>query len=90
MRQQMEAQNRALEEARQIGAAAIAGPIPAAPGAGARVQPATAGARPGAGGQVAELDPADPESWGKIGRNAPCPCGSGKKFKHCHGRTAAA
>jgi len=22
----------------------------------------------------------------KIGRNAPCPCGSGKKYKHCHGR----
>ena len=22
----------------------------------------------------------------KIGRNSPCPCGSGKKFKHCHGR----
>ena len=24
--------------------------------------------------------------WGKVGRNAPCPCGSGKKFKHCHGK----
>ncbi|MGH8620738.1 MAG: SEC-C metal-binding domain-containing protein, partial [Burkholderiales bacterium] len=23
---------------------------------------------------------------GKIGRNEPCPCGSGKKYKHCHGR----
>jgi preprotein translocase subunit SecA len=22
----------------------------------------------------------------KVGRNEPCPCGSGKKFKHCHGR----
>jgi preprotein translocase subunit SecA len=22
----------------------------------------------------------------KVGRNAPCPCGSGKKFKQCHGR----
>jgi preprotein translocase subunit SecA len=28
----------------------------------------------------------DPSSWGKVGRNEPCPCGSGKKFKHCHGR----
>ena len=27
-----------------------------------------------------------PASWGKVPRNAPCPCGSGKKFKHCHGR----
>lgn len=25
----------------------------------------------------------------KVGRNEPCPCGSGKKFKHCHGGTAA-
>ena len=27
----------------------------------------------------------DPETWGKISRNDPCPCGSGKKYKHCHG-----
>jgi preprotein translocase subunit SecA len=27
----------------------------------------------------------DPATWGKVQRNAPCPCGSGKKFKHCHG-----
>ena len=27
-----------------------------------------------------------PVNWGKIGRNAPCPCGSGSKFKHCHGK----
>ncbi|HXW19621.1 MAG TPA: SEC-C metal-binding domain-containing protein, partial [Roseiarcus sp.] len=30
-------------------------------------------------------NPADPSTWGKVGRNEPCPCGSGKKFKHCHG-----
>ncbi len=30
-------------------------------------------------------DTSDPDSWGKVGRNEPCPCGSGKKFKHCHG-----
>jgi preprotein translocase subunit SecA len=34
----------------------------------------------------APKDPNDPASWGKVARNAPCPCGSGKKFKHCHGR----
>ena len=34
---------------------------------------------------AAEVDPEDPSTWGKVGRNAPCPCGSGKKFKHCHG-----
>ena len=27
----------------------------------------------------------DPATWGKVGRNESCPCGSGKKFKHCHG-----
>jgi preprotein translocase subunit SecA len=26
-----------------------------------------------------------PEGWQRTGRNAACPCGSGKKFKHCHG-----
>jgi preprotein translocase subunit SecA len=31
-------------------------------------------------------DPKDPATWGKVGRNEACPCGSGKKFKHCHGR----
>jgi preprotein translocase subunit SecA len=33
-----------------------------------------------------ERDPNDPSTWGKVGRNEPCPCGSGKKFKHCHGK----
>jgi preprotein translocase subunit SecA len=37
---------------------------------------------------AAERDPKDPTSWGKVGRNESCPCGSGKKFKHCHGRYA--
>ena len=31
------------------------------------------------------VDPKDPQTWGRVGRNEPCPCGSGKKFKHCHG-----
>jgi preprotein translocase subunit SecA len=31
---------------------------------------------------------ADPSSWGDVGRNDPCPCGSGKKYKHCHGKLA--
>jgi preprotein translocase subunit SecA len=30
----------------------------------------------------------DPSTWGNPGRNQLCPCGSGKKFKHCHGRFA--
>ena len=32
-----------------------------------------------------EIDPNDPSTWGRVPRNAPCPCGSGKKYKHCHG-----
>jgi preprotein translocase subunit SecA len=31
------------------------------------------------------VDPNNPQTWGKVQRNAPCPCGSGRKFKHCHG-----
>ncbi len=33
-------------------------------------------------------DPNDPATWGKVSRNEACPCGSGKKFKHCHGAFA--
>ena len=38
--------------------------------------------------RAAERNPNDPSSWGKVGRNEACPCGSGKKYKHCHGRYA--
>ena len=37
---------------------------------------------------AAQRNPTDPATWGKVGRNEDCPCGSGKKFKHCHGRFA--
>ena len=43
---------------------------------------------PGAVVPAAQRDPNNPETWGKVGRNEDCPCGSGKKFKHCHGRYA--
>lgn len=33
-----------------------------------------------------KIDPNDSKTWGKVSRNDDCPCGSGKKFKHCHGR----
>jgi preprotein translocase subunit SecA len=48
-------------------------------GAGAEAEP---------GGEVATLRKPAPfvRQMGKVGRNDPCPCGSGKKFKHCHGR----
>ena len=46
-------------------------------------------ARLSLGGARAEaVDPDDPATWRNTPRNAPCPCGSGKKFKHCHGRAA--
>ena len=37
---------------------------------------------------VAGFDETDPSTWGAPARNAPCPCGSGEKFKYCHGRMA--
>lgn len=38
------------------------------------------------GGTVVEASvAADHPEWGKVARNAPCPCGSGRKFKRCHG-----
>ncbi len=37
---------------------------------------------------LAGFDESDPATWGNPGRNTACPCGSGQKFKHCHGRVA--
>ncbi|WP_019015979.1 preprotein translocase subunit SecA [Elioraea tepidiphila] len=37
-------------------------------------------------GRQAQVDAGDPSTWHHTPRNAPCPCGSGKKYKHCHGR----
>jgi len=34
------------------------------------------------------IDPNDPATWGRVSRNAPCPCNSGRKYKHCHGKIA--
>jgi preprotein translocase subunit SecA len=42
------------------------------------------------GGRAPAIDPNNPATWGKVARNALCPCGSGKKFKHCHGAIAHA
>jgi len=40
----------------------------------------------GAEAPAGARDPGDPATWGRVGRNDPCPCGSGKKYKHCHGQ----
>jgi preprotein translocase subunit SecA len=46
-----------------------------------------AGPAMGYGGDDALMTAPPPaDEWGKIARNAPCPCNSGKKFKHCHGQ----
>jgi preprotein translocase subunit SecA len=57
-------------------------------GIGGGVSTASAQAAPRAAPAPAERNPKDPTTWGKVGRNETCPCGSGKKFKHCHGRYA--
>jgi preprotein translocase subunit SecA len=57
-------------------------------GIGAGVNTAAAQAAPRVTPAPAERNPNDPTTWGKVGRNEACPCGSGKKFKHCHGRYA--
>ncbi|MDE2580732.1 MAG: SEC-C domain-containing protein, partial [Rhodospirillales bacterium] len=36
--------------------------------------------------RVEAVNPDDPATWHATARNAPCPCGSGKKYKHCHGK----
>jgi len=57
-----------------------------------RITPRPDAAAPGgdapAGTPAPGFDENDPATWGNPGRNVPCPCGSGKKFKHCHGRLA--
>ena len=34
------------------------------------------------------IDPNDPTTWGRVSRNTACPCNSGRKYKHCHGKIA--
>ena len=52
---------------------------------GAGAAPAAAEAK---GTAKEGFDENDPSTWGNPSRNEPCPCGSGDKFKHCHGRLA--
>jgi preprotein translocase subunit SecA len=51
--------------------------------------PAPAGNRPKVDLPIG-VDANDPSTWSRLGRNAECPCGSGKKYKHCHGRLVKA
>ncbi len=74
----------------QASAYANGGALPQGPGDGRGATPAQAqaGRAAAAGGGVATatLDPQDPSTWGKTPRNSACPCGTGKKYKHCHGK----
>jgi preprotein translocase subunit SecA len=77
MMAQMQAQQQA---ARAVEASAAPTPAPAPAPVKAPAVTATASA-PRAG-----FDAADPTTWGNPARNDLCPCGSGEKFKHCHGK----
>jgi preprotein translocase subunit SecA len=91
--EQMMAQMLAAQQARGA-AVPVAATTPAAAPAPAQRQPepAGAGAAPApamaamAGARLEGFDEADPATWGNPGRNDACPCGSGEKFKHCHGK----
>jgi len=56
---------------------------PALASAGGGARPGRLPPRRARGG----VDPMDPSTWSRTPRNSPCPCGSGKKYKHCHGVT---
>ena len=56
--------------------------------AGEREKPEPASPEVAAGEPQEGFVEDDPSTWGNPGRNEACPCGSGKKFKHCHGRLA--
>ena len=75
MMRQMQAAQEAAQQPKVLEAVAAA---PAAALAAAPVAEAAT--------RLAGFDEADPSSWGNPGRNDLCPCGSGEKFKHCHGR----
>jgi preprotein translocase subunit SecA len=72
-----EEQEQMVAQLRQQQAAAQAAAAAAAAPASAPNPEASAG-----------FDENDQATWGNPGRNDACPCGSGKKFKHCHGRPA--
>ncbi|MEL6217324.1 MAG: preprotein translocase subunit SecA [Pseudomonadota bacterium] len=76
-----EAQRRMQEEAEVAAARAAAGLAADV----SSIQQAEALEQQGETVTAEARDPARPETWGKVGRNELCPCGSGKKYKHCHG-----
>ena len=76
MRQMLAQQQQAAQAKVEASAPVVAVPVVAA----------AVAAAPVAAAALAGFDAADPATWGNPGRNDACPCGSGEKFKHCHGR----
>ena len=88
--QQIAAQQAQIRAAQQQAAGAAPQPSAAMPAAAPTMAPDadTAQNDAPAGTPLDGFDESDVATWGEPGRNDPCPCGSGKKFKHCHGRLA--
>ena len=80
MMRQMQSAQTAAQTPIGVEAAAVEAPAAAAVSAAASVVEAST--------RLAGFDDSDPTTWGNPGRNDACPCGSGEKFKHCHGRIA--
>jgi preprotein translocase subunit SecA len=62
----------------EMASSVVDGPMPRSGSAGVATMYARA--------RAATVDPLDQETWGRVSRNAPCPCGSGQKYKACHGK----
>ena len=88
--QQIAAQQAQIRAAQQQAAGAAPQPAAAMPAAAPTMAPDadTAQNDAPAGTPLDGFDESDVATRGEPGRNDPCPCGSGKKFKHCHGRLA--
>ncbi len=87
-REEQDEMVRQMQAAQQASQVKVVAPQPAAAQSAA---PQSADAAAGAAVRIpliAGFDAADPSTWGNPARNDPCPCGSGEKFKHCHGRLA--
>jgi preprotein translocase subunit SecA len=74
MMAQIEAQQAAAQQQPEEGDAPVIVSAPDAPAAAPQAE------------RLAGFDESDPTTWGNPSRNDACPCGSGEKFKHCHGR----
>jgi preprotein translocase subunit SecA len=56
--------------------------------AAARADAGSSGGSAATATEPATMEPVVKGDWEKTPRNAPCPCGSGKKYKRCHGNAA--